>query len=121
MVYELDTWSRGYNTDFIMKNCLFGSKKLTKNFDPDKYKHSGYDQGFDSRSEFTLPDASMGKNVINFGVDMSSSVHIVNKKKDILILCKDPTTVFYLLMLQKYINSKQNRVKNYTTIHLRLD
>ena len=28
----------------------------------------------------------MGKNVIIFGVDMSSSVHIDNKKKDILIL-----------------------------------
>ena len=28
----------------------------------------------------------MSKNVIIFGVDMSSSVHIDNKKKDILIL-----------------------------------
>ena len=28
----------------------------------------------------------MGKNVISFGADMSSSVHIDNKKKDILIL-----------------------------------
>ena len=28
----------------------------------------------------------MGKNIIIFGVDMSSSVHIDNKKKDILIL-----------------------------------
>ena len=37
-------------------------------------------------SEFSLPDASMGKNVIIFGVDMSSSVHIDNKKKDILIV-----------------------------------
>ena len=34
----------------------------------------------------SLPDGSMGKNVIIFGVDMSSSVHIDNKKKDILIL-----------------------------------
>ena len=115
IVYELDTWSRDYNIDFTMKNCLFGSKKLTKNFDPDKYKHSGYDLGFDSRSEFTLPDASMGKNVIKFGVDMSSSVHIVNKKKDILILCKNPTTVFYLLMLQKYI-SIQSKIQSRITL-----
>ena len=28
----------------------------------------------------------MGKNIIIFGVDMSSYVHIDNKKKDILIL-----------------------------------
>ena len=33
----------------------------------------------------------MGKNVIIFGVDMSSSVHIDNKKKDILIHGKRPT------------------------------
>ena len=33
----------------------------------------------------------MGKNVIVFGGDMSSSVHIDNKGKDILILCEGPT------------------------------
>ena len=32
-----------------------------------------------------------GRNVIIFGVDMISSRHIDNKKKDILILGKDPT------------------------------
>ena len=43
------------------------------------------------RIEFLLPDGSVGKNVITFGVDMSSSVHIDNKGKDILILGKGPT------------------------------
>ena len=33
----------------------------------------------------------MGKNVIIFGADMSSSVHIDNKGKDILILGEGPT------------------------------
>ena len=33
----------------------------------------------------------MGENVIIFGVDMSSSVHIDNKSKDILILGEGPT------------------------------
>ena len=42
-------------------------------------------------SEFSLPDGSVGKNVIVFGADMSSSVHIDKKKKDILILGKGPT------------------------------
>ena len=60
--------------------------KLTKNADPDKYKYSGYGIGFDSRSAFSLLDGSMGKTVIIFGVDMSSSVHIDNKGKDVLIL-----------------------------------
>ena len=35
-------------------------------------------------SEFLLPDGSVGKNVIVFRVDMSSSMHIDNEKKDIL-------------------------------------
>ena len=33
----------------------------------------------------------MGKNVIIFGADMSSSVHTDNKNKDILILGEGPT------------------------------
>ena len=87
----------------------------------------------------------MGKNVIIFGADMSSSVHVDNKEKDILILGEGPTqqlddttltaeakypinftqsgkrfifslhdigrTVSYLLILQKYINSKQKTQK----------
>ena len=59
---------------------MFGAVKLTKNTVPDKCKCSGYGIGVDSRSEVSLPDGSMSKNVIIFGVDMSSSVHIDNKK-----------------------------------------
>ena len=59
------------------KRLVFGSVKLTDKDDPDKYKYS---IGFDSHSEFSLPDGSMGKMVIIFGVDMSSSVHIDNKE-----------------------------------------
>ena len=48
--------------------------------------YAGYGTGFSSRSELSLPDGSMDKNVIIFGVDMSSSVHIDDNKIDILIL-----------------------------------
>ena len=34
---------------------------------------------------------SMGKIVINFGADMSSYVHVDNKRKNILILDEGPT------------------------------
>ena len=54
------------NTDFTLDNCLFGSVKLTKNPDLDKYKCSFYSIGFDSRSEFPLPDGSIGKKCHNF-------------------------------------------------------
>ena len=59
--------------------AFFRSVKLTKNADLNKYKYRIYSIGFDSRSRFSLPDGSMGKNVIIFGVDMSSSVLIDNK------------------------------------------
>ena len=35
----------------------------------------------------------MGENVIVFGADMRSSVHIDNKNKDILILGEGPTQI----------------------------
>ena len=65
--------------------------KLAKNADPDKYVYNNYSIGFDSCSDFSLPDGSVGKNIIIFGVGMSSSVHIHNKKKDIWILDKRST------------------------------
>ena len=42
-------------------------------------------------SAFSFPGGlGFGQNVIFFGVDMSSSAHIDNKKKDILVLGKGP-------------------------------
>ena len=79
------------NTDFILNNCLFGSEKLSKNVDLDKYKYTDYGIGFDSGSECSFTDGSYGKNVIIFGADMSSSVHVDNKVKGILILGEGPT------------------------------
>ena len=40
---------------------------------------------------FDFTDGSMGKNILIFGTDVSSSVHINNERKDILILCEGPT------------------------------
>ena len=65
--------------------------KLTKNADLDKYKYSGYSLGFDSRSQFSLPDGTYGKKAIIFGADMTSSVHVDNNGKDILILGEGST------------------------------
>ena len=67
--------------------------KLTKNDDLDKYKYSGYGTGLDSRSEFIFffTDGSYGKKCHYFGADISSSVHVDNKGKDILILAEGPT------------------------------
>ena len=69
---------------------MFGSVKLTKNADFDKYRYTGYGIGFDRETSFSIGNET-GKNVIIFGVDMSSSSKIDNRKKDILILDKRPT------------------------------
>ena len=59
---------------------MFGSVKLTKNPDIDKYKYSGYGIGFDAYDTFSFPTVGLGYNVIIFGVDMSCSKHFDNKK-----------------------------------------
>ena len=89
--YKLNPQLRNLSTDFTLDYCLFGSVKPTKNTDPVKCKYSSYGVGFHSRLKFSLPDGSMGQNVIIFGAEMSLPVHIDNKGKDILILGEVPT------------------------------
>ena len=140
IVYELGA-SSSSNNNPTLKYCLFCSATLTKNTDIDKYGYSGYGIGFDRRSSFSFSGGGFGKNVLIFGIDMSSSAHIDNKKKDILVLGKGPTqglehiliaekmytinftvtkkkfsitmgqTVAFLLMVQKFTNSKQKILK----------
>ena len=90
IVYELDA-SSSHSSDPTIKNCLFEAVTLTKNADIEKYKYSGYGIGFDRRSSFSFPSGGFGQNVLIFGADMSSSIHIDNKKKDILVLGRGPT------------------------------
>ena len=90
IVYELSAPSSD-SDDPTLKNCLFGAITLTKNADIDKYGYSGYGIGFDRKSSFSFSSGGFGQNVIIFIVDMSSSAHVDNKKKDILILGKVPT------------------------------
>ena len=74
-----------------LENCLFGAVSLTKNADIDRYGYHGYGIGFDRHGSFSFPGTGLGRNVIIFGVDMSSSTKIDNRKKEILILGKGPT------------------------------
>ena len=83
--------SSSSSSDPTLKNCLFGAVTLTKNIDIDKYEYSGYGIQFDRRSRLIFPGGGFGQNVLIFGEDMSSSAHIDNKKKDILVLGKGPT------------------------------
>ena len=60
--YILDHWPANLNTGFKLVNLLFGSVKLTKN--ADQINTYMVVMIFDSRSEFSLSDGSMEKNVI---------------------------------------------------------
>ena len=71
-----------------LQNALFGAVKLNKNADINKY---GYGIEFDVKGSFLFPGGGLGCNVIIFGIDMSSSRKIDNRKKRILILGKGPT------------------------------
>ena len=64
--------------NFIYLFHILISVTLTKNADIDKYKYSGYGIGFDRRSSLAFPGGGYGQNILIFGVDMSSSVHIDN-------------------------------------------
>ena len=90
IVYELAA-SSSHNSDPTIKNYLFGAVTLTKNADIEKYKYSGYGIGFDRRSSFSFPSGGFGQNVLIFDADMSTSTHIDNKEKDILVLGRGPT------------------------------
>ena len=82
--YTLSPWLRNSVNDFTWNNCFFGSVKLTKNADADKYKYSGCSIRFDFPREFPFIDGSI------FGADMNSFVPVDKRKKDILIPSEDP-------------------------------
>ena len=58
-VYRLTP--RTNNSCVTLENCLFGTVKLIKNPDIDKYKCCGYDIGFDSKGSFSHPSGGYGK------------------------------------------------------------
>ena len=90
IAYELGASASNIN-DPTIKNFLFGAVTLTENADIDKYKYSSYGIGFDRRGSFSFPGGGFVQNMIIFGADMSSFIHIDNKKMDILILGLGPT------------------------------
>ena len=94
--------STSHDNDSTLKNCLFGAVTLTKNTDISKYKYSGYGIEFERRSSFSFSSGGFGQNVLIFGVDMSSSAHIDNKKKDISSWKKTNTRI------RTYFNCRKN-------------
>ena len=82
---------------------MFSAVTLTKNTDIDKYGYSGYGIGFGKGSSFSFPGGGFGENIIIFRADMSSSVHIDNKKKGFINSWKRTNT-----RIRTYANCKKN-------------
>ena len=67
IVYEINIWPFNIGKDFLLRNSLFGAVKLAKNT-------------VSCGSVLLSSSCRVGANVIIFGVDMRSLVHIDNKK-----------------------------------------
>ena len=118
IVYETER-SVNISSYPTLENCLFGAVKLTKHVDVDLYKYSGFGIGFSRKGSYSIGD-EIGRNVIIFGVDMSSSTHIENKKKDILLLGKGPThRLEHTLTAEKWylINFTKENTKFCLSLH----
>ena len=81
IVYEINKKDNTVISDPTLENCLFGAVTLTKNTDIERYKYSGYGTGFDRKGSFSFSNGGYGQNVLTFGADMTTSIHIDNKKK----------------------------------------
>ena len=93
VVYKSDPISSTRNTDYTIQNALFGAIKITKNADYSKNNYTGYGLCFDEGGEFshTVRQGSFdcttdARNVIIFGVDMSSSIHATNRANNIYVM-----------------------------------
>ena len=91
IAYEINKKDNIITSDPTLENCLFGAVTLTKNINIDRYGYSDYGIGFDRKGSFSFSGGGYGQNVLIFGVGMSFSAHIDNKKKDILALGLGPT------------------------------
>ena len=96
IVYKLDPITSTRNTDYTIQNALFGAMKITKNSDSSKNNYTWYGLCFDEGGEFghTVKQGNFNrttnaKNVIIFGVDMSSSIHATNRANNIYVMGKD--------------------------------
>ena len=90
IVYNLVAWPKNITDNFNFKNCLFGATSAIKNSDKEKWIYSGYGITFHGTGTKSFNNY-FARNVINFGVDNSSSSHADNQKNNFLVLRDGPT------------------------------
>ena len=128
VVYKLDPISSTRNTDYTIQNALFGAMKITKNADYSKNNYTGYGLCFDEGGEFghavrqgNFDRTTDSRNVIIFGVDMSSSIQATNRANKIYVMSKefiqgiDDTTIYVEKLF--HINFAELGEKFVLTLH----
>ena len=93
-VYKLDPIASTRDTSFTIQDALFGAMQVTKNAtDNSKNNYKGYGICFDEGSQFghTMTEGGLthitnGRNVLNFGADMSFSIHATNRANHIYVM-----------------------------------
>ena len=85
-VYQIEPISSSRNDTFTEQNALFGAMQITKNPDTSKYKYKGYGICFDEGGTLSKGNINNGRNVLIFGVDESSLVHVNNKANNIYVM-----------------------------------
>ena len=85
IVYELNNWLRILSDNFVLKNFLFGTVKLTINTDKSKFIYNGRGITFDGAGKWNFVNG-YDENVVICGVDDISSSHTDDKKINYLVL-----------------------------------
>ena len=93
IVYRLNPISSTRNTDYTIRNALFGAMKITKNTDYSENNYTGYGLCIDEGGAFThtiregnFDHTTAARNVLTFAVDMSFSVHATNRANNIYVM-----------------------------------
>ena len=96
VVYKLGPIRSTRNIDYTIQNALFGAMKITKNTDSSKNNFTGYGICFNEGGQFghtvkqgNFNHTTNAKNVIIFGVDMSSIVYATNRANNIYVMGND--------------------------------
>ena len=68
IVYERNNWSRNPTNNFKPKNCLFGTVKLKRNADKNKFTYNDREIAFNGKVVRNFGNG-FARNIVIFGVD----------------------------------------------------
>ena len=107
IVYEFNTKPHNPVNCFSLKDCLFGTVKLTKNADKSKFTYNGRGIAFDGKGSWSFSNG-FARNVTTFVVDNTSSSHTDIQKSNFLIVSEGPTEGINVDTAEKNLALKKN-------------